>query len=338
MLLPLVVLALLVGWTSSQMENTIALTVPSAIDTSGVAIFSYAWVGNPGHELNNITMELVSGDTGGAVVDLIAVGYTQQNGNSITYPLHASTPAGQYHIRMNATIYNGSTPLSTITTRSRTFNITLEDAFQCEPPIFIPVRSILDPGYSPLRLATPAGGTVFLLDSLGSRLANISSLLYVVDASFNTTTTSAELELVNISTQGGSTAAQQIPQADIAARRVSYVTENITLAPGMWKLRMNFTDPRVQNKNPKSLSAMSDAFYIVTGFPCVGLSSANSTAAALPSVSSTGTSVSSSTSSGSQSSSSNSFKLSPRCMGRGVFLVTMVVLALWVLEIVNVRG
>ncbi|KAJ7655973.1 hypothetical protein DFH06DRAFT_1199873 [Mycena polygramma] len=336
MLLPLVVLALLVGWAYSQMENTIALTVPSAIDTSSVAIFSYAWVGSPGHELNNITMELITGDTGGVVVDVIAVEYTQRNGNSITYPLHASTPAGQYHIRMNGTIYNGSTPLSTITTRSRTFNITLGNAFQCETPAFIPVRNILDPAYSPLRVATPAGGTIFLLDSLGSRLANISSMLYVVDASFNTTSTNAELELVNIAT-GGSTVAQQIPQADIVARRVSYLTENITFAPGMWKLRMNFTDPRGPDTNLKSLSTVSDEFYIITDFPCVGLSSANSTSA-LPSASSTGTSISSSTTSGSQSSASSSCRLSPGLMGRVFFLVAMMMLALWVLEIVNVRG
>ncbi|KAJ6566446.1 hypothetical protein B0H19DRAFT_710711 [Mycena capillaripes] len=236
---------------------------------------------------------------GGSSLTCLAVGYTQQNGNSIAYPLHASTPSGEYNVRINGTIYDGSTPLSHIVSRSRTFNITLVNSFQCQHPIFTPVRSIVDPYYSPLRLAMPNGGVVFLQSSLDAALANITGTLSIVDASFDTTDLAATLELVNIAT-GCGTVAQSIPQSKIDARRVVYTTgNNITLAAGTWKLRMNFTSP--STGNTAQLTCESDEFYIVLDLPCVGLSGGSSTSM---SASSTATPVISTSESASPSSAS----------------------------------
>ncbi|KAJ7213344.1 hypothetical protein C8J57DRAFT_1538762 [Mycena rebaudengoi] len=66
-------------------------------------------------QLNNITMELISGkaeDKGTDVVDIIVVNYSTSSGNGVAYTLHPGTPAGPYHVRMNGTLFNGDTSLS----------------------------------------------------------------------------------------------------------------------------------------------------------------------------------------------------------------------------------
>ncbi|KAJ6529894.1 hypothetical protein DFH09DRAFT_1370923, partial [Mycena vulgaris] len=109
----------------------------------------------------------------------LSVGYTSQPGNSISYTFHAAVclvrhfqrhspihcvrtnPPGGYHVRMNGTIFNAGSPLSNVTARSPTFNATLQPSFQCETPTFTPVHSLSDPGYTPLRLISPAAGDMF---------------------------------------------------------------------------------------------------------------------------------------------------------------------------------
>jgi len=236
-------------------------------------------------ELKNISMELISEESGGngTVADIIVVGYTQQNGNTILYPLHAATPAGNYQIRMNATIYAGNSPLSTIVTRSQSFNISLANSYQCLAPAFTPVRSILDPAYSPLRLATPAGGAVFSQNTLASESANITGTLYIVDGSFDTENINATLDLVNLET-GISTKTEEVPQTAIDEVTALYSTSNITLAPGTWKLRMNFTDST--NTSAPRFTCLSDEFYIVLASPCVGLGSGTTSSMTSPTSSS----------------------------------------------------
>ncbi|KAJ6454111.1 hypothetical protein C8R45DRAFT_1222885 [Mycena sanguinolenta] len=270
----------------SQLEDTIALTVPDELtDPTSAAIFSYAWVGDPGHELKNISMELISESASGgndSVADIVVWGYTQQNGNTILYPLHAATPPGNYHIRMNATIYSGGLPLSTIVTSSRTLNISLVTSYQCETPTFTPVTSISDAAYSPLRLVTPMGGAVFPRNILNSEFGNITGSLYIVDGSFNTENINATLELVNVGT-GFVTPVQQVLQTAIDSRTTVYLTSNVTLAPGTSKLRMNFTDSA--ETGAPGLTSLSDEFYIAIDSPCVGLPPG--TSASMASVSST---------------------------------------------------
>ncbi|KAF7346832.1 hypothetical protein MSAN_01822300 [Mycena sanguinolenta] len=290
----------------SQFEDTIALTVPDVlVDPTSAAIFSYAWVGDPGHQLKNISMELIRASASAdsdSVADIVVWGYTQQNGNTILYPLHAATPPGSYHIRMNATIYSGSLPLSTIVTNSRTFNISLVTSYQCETPTFTPVTSISDVTYSPLRLVTPMAGAVFPRNILNSNFGNITGSLYIVDGSFNTESINATLELVSLGT-GFTTPVQQVPQTAIDTRSTMYSTSKITLAPGTTKLRMNFTDS-TENGAP-CLTSLSDEFYIAIDSPCVGLSSGTSASAASASSTTSPPSSALSTSTAGQSNSSS---------------------------------
>jgi hypothetical protein len=73
------------------------------------------------------------------------------NAKSLT--LVADTP-GDYHIRMNATIYDllkdrvgaiAGDPIGPFTQRSETFPIALNKPFECTVPGWEPVRSIFDP-------------------------------------------------------------------------------------------------------------------------------------------------------------------------------------------------
>ncbi|KAK7058146.1 hypothetical protein R3P38DRAFT_2844554 [Favolaschia claudopus] len=183
-------LLILAGYAFAQLEDTIGIMVPSQItDKMNPAIFTYAWVGNPGHELKNISMELVAETTGSpqgnndTVVDIIAVDYTQKNGNSFLYPLHANTPAGTYYVRMNATIFDASnSPLTVLVRPSQTFNISVSQSFPCQAPDFTPVGSIFAPSFTPLRLASPAAGAVFSLQAMNSPSGNITGMLKLVDA------------------------------------------------------------------------------------------------------------------------------------------------------------
>ncbi|KAJ7914592.1 hypothetical protein B0H13DRAFT_2002127 [Mycena leptocephala] len=272
MMLSLIHLALFVNSAYAQTQDTLAITAPHMIvDPTQATAFSYAFVGKTGHEFSNIWMELMFGkspDSSSSVADIIAVGYSQKNGNSIPYALHASTPAGSYHVRMNGTISEGTTSLDTIVAYSAAINITLSNSYQCATPAFTPVRSVFDPGYSPLRLAMPAAGAVFLQNTLHLEHGNITGTLSIVNASSDTSNINATLELVSMGT-GASTAVQQVPQPQIDERMVVYSTKNITLTPGTWKLRMNFTDPTAEGR--ARLSSLSDEFYVVLAMPCVGL-------------------------------------------------------------------
>jgi hypothetical protein len=92
---------------------------------------------------------------------------------------------------MNGTIWNGNTQLSTVTARSNTFNFTAssEDQDPCHPLTWTPLRSLADPGYSPLRITSPPGGTVYSQADLGdsrSRIfGTITGSITAIDTSFD---------------------------------------------------------------------------------------------------------------------------------------------------------
>ncbi|KAJ7841292.1 hypothetical protein B0H13DRAFT_2365798 [Mycena leptocephala] len=245
----------------AQGDDTIAnITVPAVIQIGS---------------LNNITMELMLGrfeDNGNEVVDIMAVEQTSISSNSVNYYVHASTPAGDYHIRMNGTIYNGNTPLSNITTRSPTMNITIIDNFQCNTPAaFTPVRSLSDADYSPVRVIQPVAGDVLLQTQLtNGPLAFVTGLVAAVDDLFDVVDmVNPTLELVNMET-GFNTSPQSL--STLESQRllsifgtVRYTTDNVTLKPGTWKMRMNFTviDPGSTRK----FSALSDEFFLFGRYP-----------------------------------------------------------------------
>ncbi|KAJ7844318.1 hypothetical protein B0H13DRAFT_1908937 [Mycena leptocephala] len=217
-------------------------------------------------------------DNGNEVVDIMAVEQTSISSNSVNYYVHASTPAGDYHIRMNGTIYNGNTPLSNITTRSPTMNITIIDNFQCNTPAaFTPVRSLSDADYSPVRVIQPVAGDVVDMVNPTLELVNM-------ETGFNTSPQS--LSTVGDSESNGPLESQRLLSIFGTVR---YTTDNVTLKPGTWKMRMNFTviDPGSTRK----FSALSDEFFVAQQFPCVGLAqSSSSSSVATQSTLATGTS------------------------------------------------
>ncbi|KAJ7865621.1 hypothetical protein B0H14DRAFT_3133357 [Mycena olivaceomarginata] len=267
----------------AQGDDTIAnITVPALIDIASIT------------PLNNITMELMLGsfeDNGNEVVDIMAVEWTSTSSHSVDYNVHASTPAGNYHIRMNGTIYNGNTPLSNVTTRSPTMNITIGNNFQCNTPAaFIPVRSLSDADYSPVRVIKPVAGDVVFQTQLAGPYGSIGGFLATVDDLFDVAgVVNPTLELVNMET-GFNTSPQSLEnQTLFKAGFVQYATDNVTLKPGTWKMRMNFTvtDPGSTRK----FSALSDEFFVAQQSPCVGLAqSSSSSSVAAQSTLATGTS------------------------------------------------
>ncbi|KAJ7174874.1 hypothetical protein C8R46DRAFT_1081951 [Mycena filopes] len=255
------------------------IVVPPTLGLVGLTLLSYAFEGKPGHELNNITMELMSGkaeDNGNDVVDIIAVGYSQSNSATIPFFPHASTPAGDYHVRMNGTIYDSNNSVvSNTTARSPTMNVPAAATFQCLSPAFEPLRSVSDPGYSPVRIILPAAGSVFLLSGFlgGDTVGELSE----VDRRFSTADVdSATVELVNTAT-GFSTSPQPVTGGDLAEGKIFY-TGNTSVTPGGWKLRMNYTA-----KSTGPLVSLSDEFYFALQAPCDGLASSASASSAPPS-------------------------------------------------------
>ncbi|KAJ7465822.1 hypothetical protein B0H11DRAFT_2240092 [Mycena galericulata] len=233
-------------------------------------------------------MELMVGtleDNGNEVMDIIAVEQTSNRDNSVIYYVHASTPAGDYHIRMNGTIYNGNTPLSSVTTRSSTMNITIGDGFQCNTPAaFTPVRSLSDADYSPVRVIQPAAGDVVLQTELAGELGSVGGVLTVLDGLFDDIDmVNVTLELVNVET-GFSTVPQTIDSGSLPFYDdiIEYTTNNVTLNPGTWKMRMNFTGTGPGSTG--KFSALSDEFFVAQQSPCVGLAQSSSSSSLCRSV------------------------------------------------------
>ncbi|CAK5271296.1 unnamed protein product [Mycena citricolor] len=277
------------------------ITVPDTIQTAfgglDPVVFTYIFDAVQGHSLQNITYELMAGrsegeivktgglrvcelrkwtDNGQTVADLIGV-EGRQTGNQFSYFVHSSTPAGLYHIRMNGTV----SPTGTnVTFRSVTTNITLADeTFACTTPgAYVPVTGLADARYSPVRLTQPAAGAVFTQTDLGGTLGLIGSVLTLVDLLFDLRDmVNPTLEAVNVDT-GFATPAQAVNHGIIIDPSiVPYATKNVTVLPGTWKLRLNFTATGPASTG--SFSTLSDEFFVAQQAPCVGLSGSAGSAA-----------------------------------------------------------
>ncbi|KAJ7652914.1 hypothetical protein B0H17DRAFT_1147254 [Mycena rosella] len=232
-------------------------------------------------QLNNITMELMSGraeDNGNDVADIISEKWPRQppvlshysqlstvpkapaTTSATNFILRSvpslrmerqclkplQTPPGDYHVRMNGTIWSGITTLSTTTARSNTFNVNTSTSYPCNTPPWTPVRSVTDPGYSPLRITDPVGGDVEYQTNLNDgQLSSLSVEFTVVDAFFDI-----------------------LKDGDVQATNMAMTMEFI---------RSNFTS--TSPHNPGSFVAFSDEFYVALEAPCAGLTVNNSTSA-----------------------------------------------------------
>ncbi|KAJ7896863.1 hypothetical protein B0H13DRAFT_1884931 [Mycena leptocephala] len=193
-------------------------------------------------------------NNGQDVQDIVALGLSSDDfSGAVVYQIHTAMPVGSYHVRMNGTVWNGSSDLGTkTTTRSNTFTFNGSDLpGLCGNIPWTPVRSVTDPTYNPLRIITPIGGS-----SIANGLVST-------------------FEMVNTQT-GFSAGVQKIAPLDFDGEPVlPYDTSHLTLDPGSWMFRANFTSPSAHN--PGSFVAYSDEFFITlanqTQAPCV----ANST-------------------------------------------------------------
>ncbi|KAJ6632310.1 hypothetical protein B0H10DRAFT_1976913 [Mycena sp. CBHHK59/15] len=273
-------------------DSIVNIQLPDPIVAGNFLTFDYLFEGDVGHVLRNITAELMVGkaeDNGTDVTDIICDHVADTDpvlSFDFFYQAHAATPPGNYHIRMNGTSYNTlqagpgepGTPVSNLTFRSKTFAITSGPPFPCTTPAFTPVRSISDPGYSPLRLGQPNGGDTYFQTNLSS--VGITVAPYWVDDSFaGHKVPSMSLELVS-STSGASAGVQQVTDPTLAYQ---YLTmSNFKVSPGAWKVRANFTS----DVHAGNFVSLSDEFYIASQTPCVGLVAGNSTSPSSPSSSS----------------------------------------------------
>ncbi|KAF8169695.1 hypothetical protein K438DRAFT_1774082 [Mycena galopus ATCC 62051] len=241
------------------------------------------WFGEPGHELNNITFELLSGAAGASVVeDILApddtplgIHYSESFGTSFSLPGDTAYPAGDYFVRMNATIFDGATQLGSTTALSNTFAITSP---QCTLS-WTPVSSVTDPGYTPLRFENPSG-SIISQQELNGPNSDIGFDFSARDHTYQVDGLSMTVEVLSADT-GFSAGVQTVV-------RISCISGETDLTDRQ-PMRANCTS--INPNNPGSFVLVSDNFFVVpltsqTG-QCPGNStSASSAPSALPSSSS----------------------------------------------------
>ncbi|KAF7320581.1 BTB domain-containing protein [Mycena chlorophos] len=205
--------------------------------------------------LNNISIELVS-STNDAVLDVIFANESSIFAPSGSYNIPAGLPGGLYYTRVSGTVFAGNTVFSQtpVTANSTTYNIS-DPVVNCTSGTFTPVTGIKDPAYQPVRIISPAGASTIgqtprvqiewesvdlnlVLNEGQTCLAE----LYSLDTGFNP-------GAVNATMGFGSTGF------------VSYEMNNVTLNPGAWKARLNFT-PEVAGYSGE-MSIESETFYVL---------------------------------------------------------------------------
>ncbi|KAJ7249674.1 hypothetical protein C8J57DRAFT_1356395 [Mycena rebaudengoi] len=265
---------------SAQGDDTVSIKSDSqSIDT--FADFTFLWKGEPGHNLNNITLELVEGsaeDNGNSVMDVMITNESSARTTHISYTLFPGIPAGTYHARMTGTIYNGNTALSgtnTVTTLSNTFSIR-DSGVPCSAGTFTPIKGLTDPAYQPVRITSPVGGEVISQPSITGPFGSFVVHVNAVDVLFRASLEPATMEVINTVT--GFNAGVQNTKLGLDST-ILYNTNNVTLDPGSWKVRMNFTilSPAYL---PGKYSLESEEFFVVAegGKPnCTSSSGSSST-------------------------------------------------------------
>ncbi|KAJ7441007.1 hypothetical protein B0H11DRAFT_2252311 [Mycena galericulata] len=215
----------------------------------------------PGRPSSSKLVEGSAEDNGNTVIDIMIANVSSVDKTQISYTLFPGIPAGTYHARLNGTIYNGNTVLSgtnTVSTLSNTFSIPDSGAL-CSVGTFTPVKSPSDPAYQPARITSPVGAQVIAQPSITGPDASLVIHVDAVDVLFDASLAPATMEVINTAT--GFNAGVQHTNLELDAT-ILYATNNVTLDPGSWKVRMNFTifSPA---SYPGTFSLESEEFFIV---------------------------------------------------------------------------
>ncbi|KAJ7032671.1 hypothetical protein C8F04DRAFT_1106891 [Mycena alexandri] len=266
-------------------------TVPGATHS-----VSYQWVAFAAatQSMYNVSMELMFGsaeDGGNDVMDIMQIQMPQSG--SFDYNFRPSVPPGNYHVRLNGTVWSLheatptaindlvlDAPLFNATTRTPTFSVAAaaSSAFPCAKPAFTPVRSLSDPAYAPVRVIGPPEGSVISLQQ-NSTPFGIEGWLGLLDADFYPMDTSTyydgplllyakiplTVELVNHDT-GVSAGVIHEDTFSTLDGIESLNVNNLTVSPGAWVIRANYTWITGSN-----VSTLSPVFYFASALPCVGI-------------------------------------------------------------------
>jgi len=284
----LIIFAALAGCVIAQGDDTIGSFI--AENSTGVLgnapaggiDFKFVWNGEQGHQLNNITIELMSGaaeDKTNNVVDIAVANYSSTDNPTFTYIVHPGTHGGLYHGRLNGTVSGSSSLISSL---SNTFTIN-GSANPCDAGTFTPITSLADTTYGPLRLllSSANGSLIFTQTELSGPTGWIEIFWSRIDTLFDgLDAESTTVEVINNAT--GFNAGVQTP--DVFGFEVSgYVTGNLTLDPGAWKIRLNVTTSILIN--PGHFSMSSDIFFVVANDSqpaCPAAAAVNSSSSSAP--------------------------------------------------------
>ncbi|KAJ6533710.1 hypothetical protein B0H19DRAFT_1186585 [Mycena capillaripes] len=239
----------------AQGADTIALSDITSDPSFNQVEFNFALNGNSGHQLHNVSFELISAAPEGTQVE--------------RGPMHGVPHPSKIMARFST--YSASTILTRATYSTNCTRGSTKDPFVCaQTPdpcgnvSLAVVHSSADPAYTPWRITRPAGFNVFAQNDLVEPNAAIQLELYQVDQlSDSLADMTATMEMVNNAT-GASVGAQTFNQD-------FFRTTNLTLDEGAWKLRANFTSTSARNAG--TFTVYSEEVYIKGANPpqCLAL-------------------------------------------------------------------
>ncbi|KAF7356034.1 BTB domain-containing protein [Mycena venus] len=233
----------LVGLIRVSAQGEDAASITSSLQTiTKFADFNIEWASNKGTN----------------VIDIMFANVSSVPSPLIEYTVFPGIAAGPYHVRLSGTIFNGNTALSGTSALSNTFTI-LNSGVPCSAGTFTPVTSISDLGYNPVRIASPEGADVIMLFTVTNPNGQLVVIVTAVDVTFDTTLAPATLEVINAKT--GFNAGVQHANL-VLDSPMAYTTNNLTLDPGAWKFRVNFTILSPASY-PGAFSLESQPFFIV---------------------------------------------------------------------------
>ncbi|KAJ6561305.1 hypothetical protein B0H10DRAFT_2366107 [Mycena sp. CBHHK59/15] len=206
MWLPLVLVLLLPGYAFAQGNDTFGSISGSALFDGGPAEFTYIKGKTCRISSVRINHDVPNNPFSPPVVVDLSTANSNQGG--FNYDFHGAMPAGLYHVRINGTIWTGATQIGTTTALSNTINFTGIALDPCHPVTWTPVRSVTDPGYTPLRITSPVGGSLIVPTETVTAGVVVGTLTKV-DLTFDAENMNQTMEMVNTQT-GFSAGAQTI--------------------------------------------------------------------------------------------------------------------------------